>query len=347
MARAPVIRQGMLVRHLHALWGAYEWILERLQQHASSSSSSTSASASTSTSASTSALASSAFASSVSSSSSAGTTGGGGGSINGVSGGVSPVPPSASGSTTVRAPGSAGNTSPQLPSPAGSGSTTSTTSLRGTVDQNPPINTLYVGNLPTSPPPTGYQPDYLEETLREVFSGVAGFRKLCFRHKLNGPMCFVEFEDVPHASRALALMSGNTLNGAVKNGIRLSYSKNPLGVRTPNAPNSAGGHNSNGSSSSQVQQALTSSNQYQQHGQGQGPPPSSASSDTFQNRMSDDFGGHPHHRLPTSILRRDSTLSPTSPTYSNGSGNGSNQNSFFSSPPPRFYSSVSPGRQHS
>lgn len=153
---------------------------------------------------------------------------------------------------------------------------------------------------------------------------------------------YLQFEDVQYASRALALMSGNTLNGAVKNGIRLSYSKNPLGVRTPNAPNSAGGHNSNGSSS-QVQQALTSPNQYQQHGQGQGPSPSSASSDTFQSRISDDFGGHPQHRLPTSILRRDSTLSPTSPTHSNGSGNGSNQNSFFSSPPPRFYSSVSPG----
>ncbi len=120
-------------------------ILERLQQHASSSSSSTSASVSTSTSASTSALASgstSAFASSVSSSisTSAVTTGG---SANGNGGGVSPLPAGAStgsASTNTSAPGSAGNTSPQLPSPAGSGGSASTTSLRGTVDQNPPVS---------------------------------------------------------------------------------------------------------------------------------------------------------------------------------------------------------------
>ncbi|CAA7258581.1 unnamed protein product [Cyclocybe aegerita] len=127
-----------------------------------------------------------------------------------------------------------GNTSPTLPSPAsggssGSVSTTSTTGMRGTVDQNPPINTLYVGNLPTSPPPIGYPHDYLEETLREVFSVRPGYRKLCFRQKAAGPMCFVEFEDVHYASRAMTEMSGNTLRGAVKNGIRLSYSKNPLG----------------------------------------------------------------------------------------------------------------------
>ena len=38
------------------------------------------------------------------------------------------------------------------------------------------------------------------------------------------------------ATRALNLLYGNTLNGLVRNGgIRLSYSKNPLGVRTPNS----------------------------------------------------------------------------------------------------------------
>lgn len=59
-------------------------------------------------------------------------------------------------------------------------------------DQNPPINTLYVGNLPSSPPPVGYPPNYLEEELRDLFSRHPGFRKLCFRQKNNGPMCFVE-----------------------------------------------------------------------------------------------------------------------------------------------------------
>lgn len=43
-----------------------------------------------------------------------------------------------------------------------------------------------------------------------------------------------QFEDVHYATKALNELYGNSLGGLVKNGgIRLSYSKNPLGVRTP------------------------------------------------------------------------------------------------------------------
>jgi RNA recognition motif-containing protein len=50
-------------------------------------------------------------------------------------------------------------------------------------DQNPPCNTLYVGNLPM---------DASEEELRLMFSACAGYKRLCFKNKSNGPMCFVE-----------------------------------------------------------------------------------------------------------------------------------------------------------
>jgi len=128
-----------------------------------------------------------------------------------------------------------GSTSPQIPSPASAGGGVTSVGPRGNPgDQNPPINTLYVGNLPSSPPPQGYPPTYLEDELRELFGRRPGYRKLCFRQKNNGPMCFVEFEDVRHATKALQELHGHTLNGLVKSGgIRLSYSKNPLGVRTP------------------------------------------------------------------------------------------------------------------
>lgn len=100
-------------------------------------------------------------------------------------------------------------------------------------DQNPPCNTLYVGNLP---------PDTTEQELRHLFSGQQGFRRLSFRNKNSngnghGPMCFVEFEDVSFATRALAELYGSQLpraSASNKGGIRLSFSKNPLGVRGPN-----------------------------------------------------------------------------------------------------------------
>ncbi|EJS44435.1 whi4p [Saccharomyces arboricola H-6] len=108
-------------------------------------------------------------------------------------------------------------------------------------DQNPPCNTLYVGNLP---------PDATEQELRQLFSNQQGFRRLSFRNKMNshghgsghghGPICFVEFEDVSFATRALAELYGSqlphprpSLNN--KGGIRLSFSKNPLGVRGSNS----------------------------------------------------------------------------------------------------------------
>lgn len=111
-------------------------------------------------------------------------------------------------------------------------------------DQNPPCNTLYVGNLP---------PDATEAELRALFSPQKGFRRLSFRTKNqtsnsngsssghnHGPMCFVEFDDVLLATEALADLYGSALprsNGSSsKGGIRLSFSKNPLGVRGPGNP---------------------------------------------------------------------------------------------------------------
>ena len=94
-------------------------------------------------------------------------------------------------------------------------------------DQNPPCNTLYVGNLPI---------DTSEEELKAMFSKQRGYKRLCFRTKQNGPMCFVEFEDVSFATKALHELYGHPLHNSVKGGIRLSFSKNPLGVRSGQTP---------------------------------------------------------------------------------------------------------------
>ncbi|KZL76437.1 RNA binding protein [Colletotrichum tofieldiae] len=97
-------------------------------------------------------------------------------------------------------------------------------------DQNPPCNTLYVGNLPI---------DTSEEELKAMFSKQRGYKRLCFRTKQNGPMCFVEFEDVSFATKALHELYGHPLHNSVKGGIRLSFSKNPLGVRSGQTPGPA------------------------------------------------------------------------------------------------------------
>ncbi|CCF58626.1 hypothetical protein KAFR_0F00290 [Kazachstania africana CBS 2517] len=112
-------------------------------------------------------------------------------------------------------------------------------------DQNPPCNTLYVGNLP---------PDATEQELRQLFSSQEGFRRLSFKNKSipghghgHGPMCFVEFDDVSFSTRALAKLYGSQLPRSTinsKGGIRLSFSKNPLGVRGPQARRSANNSNS-------------------------------------------------------------------------------------------------------
>jgi hypothetical protein len=98
-------------------------------------------------------------------------------------------------------------------------------------DQNPPCNTLYVGNLPI---------DTSEEELKAMFSKQRGYKRLCFRTKQNGPMCFVEFEDVSFATKTLHELYGQPLHNSVKGGIRLSFSKNPLGVRSGQSPSQTG-----------------------------------------------------------------------------------------------------------
>ncbi|PWN27335.1 hypothetical protein BDZ90DRAFT_206019, partial [Jaminaea rosea] len=119
-------------------------------------------------------------------------------------------------------PHSTASTSPkspmELPSP---------TSRSFSIDQNPPCGTLFVGNLPGSISPSASAS--LEDQLRQRFVACQGYRQLSYRVKNNGPMCFVEFDDVQNAARALAEVNGDTMGGTVKNGgLRLSFSKNPL-----------------------------------------------------------------------------------------------------------------------
>lgn len=90
-------------------------------------------------------------------------------------------------------------------------------------DQHPPCNTLYVGNLPTHT---------TEAELKDEFCGLRGYKKMSYRVKPNGPLCFIEFEDIGCAVLALNAKYGKMLSGSTKDGMRLSFSKNQLGHRS-------------------------------------------------------------------------------------------------------------------
>ena len=97
-------------------------------------------------------------------------------------------------------------------------------SMAAIFGENFPCNTLYVGNL---------HPFAKEDELRSLFRNCLGYRRLSFRPKSNGPMCFVEFDDIACATVAMETLYGTMLScsSASKGGIRLSFSKNPLGLR--------------------------------------------------------------------------------------------------------------------
>ncbi|KAJ3298591.1 hypothetical protein HDU79_009356 [Rhizoclosmatium sp. JEL0117] len=114
--------------------------------------------------------------------------------------------------------GTGGGFNGSLPTPA----SIAAAGYRCPADQNPPCNTLYVGNLPVHTS---------EVELRELFSRCMGYRRMSFRMRMNGPMVFVEFDSIPYAQQALSDLHGTLLSNSVKGGIRLSFSKNPLGVR--------------------------------------------------------------------------------------------------------------------
>lgn len=118
----------------------------------------------------------------------------------------------------------------------------------------------------------------------------------------------MQFEDVSYAARALNDLYGNTLNGLIKSGgIRLSYSKNPLGVRTPTSAASNG---------PTLQQQQQHNNALQQGLASPFPP------DAFQPRQPSDIDSR-------SSLRRDmSNATSPHPSYSYAT----------SPPPPRFFS---------
>ncbi|KAI9374243.1 hypothetical protein BJX61DRAFT_532531 [Aspergillus egyptiacus] len=165
-------------------------------------------------------------------------------------------------------------------------------------DMNPPCNTLYVGNLP---------PDTQEEELKALFSKQRGYKRLCFRNKQNGPMCFVEFEDVRTAGKTLNELYGYKLSNSIKTGIRLSFSKNPLGVRS-GQPGSMSASNALASQGALQNGAGLSGMPNHMFSTVSGPPPGLAT---------------PPGLIPPMTLRNNGVMHPSAYPHAPGPVNGS------------------------
>lgn len=102
-------------------------------------------------------------------------------------------------------------------------------------DDNPRCNILYVSNLPM---------ETSEDELEGIFSSQPGYKRMSLRARANGPSCFVEFDDVTSAAKALRNLYGWPLKNSKTGGIRLSFSREPLGIQslqvsTPRTPRRA------------------------------------------------------------------------------------------------------------
>lgn len=94
-------------------------------------------------------------------------------------------------------------------------------------DDNPRCNILYVSNLPM---------ETSEGELEGIFSSQPGYQRMSLSARANGPSCYVEFDDVTSAARALRNLYGWPLKNSRMGGIRLSFSKDHIGAQSPQVP---------------------------------------------------------------------------------------------------------------
>ncbi|KAG2428385.1 hypothetical protein HYH02_014401 [Chlamydomonas schloesseri] len=89
---------------------------------------------------------------------------------------------------------------------------------------NPPCNTLFIGNL-------GDTVD--EGELTALFACQPGYKQLKLLRHPRQVSCFVEFADVNSAAAVHSALQGALLTSSDRGPIRIQYSKNPYGKRSP------------------------------------------------------------------------------------------------------------------
>ncbi|XP_027125349.1 U2 small nuclear ribonucleoprotein B'' [Coffea eugenioides] len=108
-----------------------------------------------------------------------------------------------------------------MPAPAPVSAPSSYVPVQNTKD-NPPCNTLFIGNLGEN---------INEEELRSLFSAQPGFKQMKVLRQERHTVCFIEFEDVNSATNVHHNLQGAVIPSSGSVGMRIQYSKNPFGRR--------------------------------------------------------------------------------------------------------------------
>lgn len=108
-----------------------------------------------------------------------------------------------------------------MPAPAPVSAPSSYVPVQNTKD-NPPCNTLFIGNLGEN---------INEEELKGLFSAQPGFKQMKVLRQERHTVCFIEFEDVNSATNVHHNLQGAVIPSSGSVGMRIQYSKNPFGRR--------------------------------------------------------------------------------------------------------------------
>eukprot|EP00775_Hariotina_reticulata_P011795 gene11795-11940_t len=87
---------------------------------------------------------------------------------------------------------------------------------------NPPCNTLFVGNLSDA---------VVESELQSLFGAQPGFQQLKVLRNARAVSCFVEFDTVETAMACHQSQQGAVLSSSDRGPLRIQYSKNPFGKK--------------------------------------------------------------------------------------------------------------------
>lgn len=112
-----------------------------------------------------------------------------------------------------------------MPAPVSVQGPSSYVPVQNTKD-NPPCNTLFIGNLGEN---------INEEELRGLFSVQPGFKQMKVLRQERHTVCFIEFEDVNSATNVHHSLQGALIPSSGSVGMRIQYSKNPFGKRKDGA----------------------------------------------------------------------------------------------------------------